>query len=272
MQCKFDFLFYSTHQPGTYVDMHKHNCYELVYYVSGTGMMNLNGEWYPYSANTITLTRPDNLHDERHDTRTDVIFIGFTYDDYPVPLANGIYMDDERKTLLTLLLQMKQEMLEKKPLFSVKLDILTQLIVIELERSGKKVSALPDSEKLLHSRLYIDENFSQKLNMPQLAQISGYSYDYFRHLFKRSTGLSPVQYLIQRRVSQAKLELVNTDKKLASIAMDCGFSTTSQFSRLFKELTGEQPVAYRKRTRSRSGAGSQTAGIEGIEKTFLIVD
>lgn len=252
MHCKFEFLYYCTHMAATYVDLHQHNCYELVYYTRGTGTMNLNGVVYHYQPQSITLTRPNYTHDERHEEETDVIFIGFSYDDYPISLENGIYNDANKEEILQLLLQMKQEMVEKKPFYEIKLNLLTQEIIIALERTGKIVSDTVELDKLLYARTFIDENYNQKLNLHTLADLSGFSYDYFRHLFKYNTGYSPIQYLIRKRVEQAKLLLCNSDQTVLSIAMNCGFSTSSQFSKVFKEITGDLPTEFRRKSVKRT--------------------
>lgn len=252
MQCKFDFLYFTTHLPSTYVEVHKHNCYELVYYVKGSGVMNLNGDILQYQPHSITLTRPTFFHDERHTTETEVIFIGFTYCNHPISLANGIYQDGEELKILQLLRQMKQELMEKNAFYKIKLDLLTQEIIIELERSGKHIAKTVELDKLLYVKSFIDENFNQKLDLQTLADLSGYSYDYFRHLFKVNTGYSPVQYQIRKRVEQASFLLSNTDQTITTIAMNCGFSTTSQFGKLFKELTGEQPSVFRSKSNCKA--------------------
>ncbi len=66
---------------------------------------------------------------------------------------------------------------------------------------------------------------------------SGYSYDHFRHMFKERTGLSPMNYIIDKRIDYAKRLIVSTDMTLSTISQECGFSTSSQFSSMFRRLT-----------------------------------
>jgi AraC-like DNA-binding protein len=252
MNCNMQFLFYRTHAADTYVDVHKHNCFELVYYSRGTGSMNLNGTLYTYSPGTMTFTRPNHYHDERHFSETDVLYIGFNYDDHPLYFPNGLYFDNEDQTILQLMEKMKDELIGKKAHYTLKIDLLVQLLLIELERIGNHHTDPAGLDPLFYARRYIEENFTQKINLQQLADNAGYSYDYFRHLFKQKTGLAPVQYLIAKRLDQAKSLLKNTDASIASIALECGFSSSSQFSMLFKKVSGVMPKQYRSRQKTAS--------------------
>jgi AraC family transcriptional regulator len=68
----------------------------------------------------------------------------------------------------------------------------------------------------------------------------------FCRAFKQSTGLSPHRYLLEYRVNRAK-EIMMKDRKrrLTEIALDCGFSGSSQFSIVFRRITGISPRRYR---------------------------
>jgi AraC-like DNA-binding protein len=67
----------------------------------------------------------------------------------------------------------------------------------------------------------------------------------FCRAFKQSTGLSPHRYLLERRVNRAKEMMKDRKCTLTEIALDCGFSSSSQFSIVFKRITGVLPRNYR---------------------------
>jgi len=71
-----------------------------------------------------------------------------------------------------------------------------------------------------------DDYLRQDLSLVQIAGVINLSPTYFASLFKRATGLSPHQYVIQQRVEQAKL-LLTTDLTIADIALQVGFSRKS---------------------------------------------
>ena len=78
---------------------------------------------------------------------------------------------------------------------------------------------------------------------------SGFDKDYFGRLFKRETGKSPVQFLTDLRIAQAK-RLLKDPKQFSVevIAHSCGFSDALYFSTCFKKHVGLSPLAYRKIT------------------------
>ena len=64
--------------------------------------------------------------------------------------------------------------------------------------------------------------------------------------FKQSTGLPPHQYLLSRRIECAKEMMRDRARSLTEIALDCGFSDSSQFSVVFKRIVGLTPREYRR--------------------------
>jgi AraC-like DNA-binding protein len=67
----------------------------------------------------------------------------------------------------------------------------------------------------------------------------------FCRAFKQSTGLSPHRYLLAHRINRAKEMMKDQNRTLTEIALDCGFSSSSQFSIVFKRITGVSPRIYR---------------------------
>ena len=63
--------------------------------------------------------------------------------------------------------------------------------------------------------------------------------------FKQSTGLSPHRYLLTHRINRAKEMMTDQNRTLTEIAFDCGFNSSSQFSTVFKRITGISPRNHR---------------------------
>ena len=94
---------------------------------------------------------------------------------------------------------------------------------------------------------HIDDHLSESLAVGSLAELAGlsaYQLDQrIRSLFDVSTG----QYITRRRIERACHLLDRTDESLASIALDCGYSDQSAFTRQFRQSVGIPPGAYRSR-------------------------
>lgn len=101
-------------------------------------------------------------------------------------------------------------------------------------------------QKLKKAIEYIQESLGENLSLSDIANEIGMSQYYFCHLFKKSTGISPHRYLIQQRVERAKYLLKQTNRTIASVAMECGFANQSHFAKYFRQCTGMNPNQFRR--------------------------
>ena len=83
------------------------------------------------------------------------------------------------------------------------------------------------------------------LSLPTIANISNLTPQSFCRLFKKRTGKSFVEYLNEVRISAACRYLLDTDSAVSEIAYNCGYKTVSNFNKLFKNISGSSPKAYR---------------------------
>jgi AraC family transcriptional regulator len=92
---------------------------------------------------------------------------------------------------------------------------------------------------------YIERHLSSDLSLEEIAQQIDVSQSHFSRLFKQSVGLSPWQYVIQRRVETAKELLKNEDLTIDRVSDRLGFLSHSQFTIFFRKYTGVSPKQYR---------------------------
>lgn len=88
--------------------------------------------------------------------------------------------------------------------------------------------------------------FAAALTMTEVARACKLSPSYFAAAFRRSTGSPPHRYLSGLRVSEAKRLMLTTELSLADIALLCGFSDQSYFTRVFSNLVGRSPGQWRR--------------------------
>lgn len=91
---------------------------------------------------------------------------------------------------------------------------------------------------------YISENYTQNLQLEDIAKYVSLSPVYFHNSFKAATGKTPHQYLSEVRIKKAANLLVSTDLSLSQIAYECGFSSQSYFSYAFKKTMNLTPREY----------------------------
>lgn len=93
----------------------------------------------------------------------------------------------------------------------------------------------------------IEKRFAEDLTLQALAHEAGYSLFHLAHLFKRDTGLSVKQYILQRRIAEARRILLEQPAlTVDAVALQVGFSDFALFNRSFKRLAGQPPTLYRK--------------------------
>lgn len=94
---------------------------------------------------------------------------------------------------------------------------------------------------------FVAANYGRSILVEDLAREAALSTSHFAQLFKRTIGLSPMQFVMAFRVEQARKRLAERDTPMIDIAMSCGFADQAHFSRTFKQVVGESPSKYRAR-------------------------
>ena len=92
---------------------------------------------------------------------------------------------------------------------------------------------------------YIQANLDGDLHLQELAEISDLSTFHFAKLFKRSTGCSPHQFVLQRRLERAKELLRNPHISLSEVSLRAGFADQSHLSNVFRRFVGLTPARFR---------------------------
>ena len=100
---------------------------------------------------------------------------------------------------------------------------------------------------------YIRANIGKPVTLDELAKVAKLSPYYFSHCFKRQSGFSPMEYVINTRVDRAKILLARTSKSVEEIAYEVGYSSSSSFINLFVKREGVSPARYRKDLQGKRG-------------------
>ena len=98
---------------------------------------------------------------------------------------------------------------------------------------------------LQHVREYVDAHLESDISVEALTGISGLSISRFARAFEQSEGMTPHEYVTQRRIQRARELLAGTEMSVAAIARATGFSDQSHLTRQFQEHVGTTPSNYR---------------------------
>jgi AraC-like DNA-binding protein len=196
------------------------------------------------SCRMLLLTFSPNVVNRLSDSNIDTVSVRF---------VQRVGMDDEavRRTLLDFLQEIESPGWNSK--FHV--ETLLTLLLSQLIRCASNLSEprrvlyrkggltswrLKQSLELLESTLSDAPSLTELARRVQLHPIS------FCRAFKQSTGLTPHQYLLTHRINCAREMMKDQTRTLTEIAFECGFSSSSQFSVVFRRIVGTSPREYRR--------------------------
>lgn len=112
------------------------------------------------------------------------------------------------------------------------------------QNTAKQVSPLP--RHILSRVIERMRSLDTELSLQVLAKESGYSRVHFTRMFRAATGYTPHNYLLNLRVDRVRELLANPRLSLTDIALECGFSSHSHLSRVFRQVLGATPSEYRR--------------------------
>ena len=109
-----------------------------------------------------------------------------------------------------------------------------------------------DTTKVIHDSVqdvldYINEHFSEKLELSDIAARGFYNPDYLSKLLKKYCGKSYSQYVKEKRIAQAAQLIQTTNLSVSEIMLQCGYTDSKIFYKHFKEIYGEVPGGLRRK-------------------------
>jgi len=102
------------------------------------------------------------------------------------------------------------------------------------------------NRRLLRARDAMDRTYAQPLDVAALARIACVSPGHFIRTFRATFGETPHRYLQRRRVERSMSLLRESDRSVTDICLDVGYTSLGTFSRTFREVVGQSPLAYRR--------------------------
>lgn len=130
-----------------------------------------------------------------------------------------------------------------------------QMILLTLAGAARRplasgqvaVSGIPRDQTRMRRVLdWLHAHYDQPLRLAPLCACAHLTASQLQRVFKRSTGMSISQYVLQLRIGLACQMLVQTEWPLARIAVECGFSDAAHFSRQFRAARGLPPSQFRR--------------------------
>lgn len=242
---------------------HSHHFTELFYVLRGEGSFIVENERFNVKEDDFITVNPNVLHTEvgKEGSPLEYIVLGiegllFAEQNAKEKQKGYTLLNyyDYKHEILFYLKTLVQEIEEKDSNYeSVCQNLLEVLVINMLRRTNKSLSVTTTkrtNKECAFIKEYIDQHFTEELTLEALADLTYINKYYLAHAFKKYIGISPINYMIQKRLEEAKSLLETTNYSISQISNIVGFSSQSYFSQVFQKNTKMSPNQYRKSKRS----------------------
>lgn len=242
---------------------HTHNHTELFFIVSGKGQFLIRDQIFPVSANNLVIINPNVMHTEDSLNAQPLEYIVLGIDGFEVAADENsdghfcILDQFESVDISSCLRNILREMEQKQTGYEDICQAYMEILIIRLMRNiALSVQVHPlehvsGNSQCAAVRHYIDLHFKEPLTLDQLSEEAHINKYYLSHIFKQEYGISPINYMISRRLEESKYLLAETDLSMSQIAQLMGFSSLSYFSQVFRNTQGVSPKEYRQNLRGK---------------------
>lgn len=235
---------------------HTHSHTELFYIVGGTGQFLIEDQSFPVDANNLVIINPNVVHTEDSLNSQPLEYIVLGIDGIALATSensNGQFciLDHfESVEISSCLRNILREMEQKSTGYEDVCQAFMEILIIRLMRNTalsvhEEPQAVSGNRQCAAVRRYIDLHFKESLTLEQLADEAHMNKFYLSHAFKREYGVSPINYMISRRIEESKYLLAETDLSMSQISQLLGFSSLSYFSQVFRRTQTVSPKEYR---------------------------
>ena len=235
---------------------HYHNYYEIYYLMQGRCNLLINDRTYELKVHDIVFLPPDTIHKMTYpdDIRIRAALTFTT--DYIAPCfknelseiwQKNVFRAKEHTFIDDLFKKIEKESFNDNDISREMLKCyLTELLAYTVRSKKYLIEEQSQLSSLKHITDYIQENYSEDITLDLLANLSGYSTNYFSRLFKDVIGIGYKEYTVMVRLKVAEKLLKATNKSIKEIAISCGFNDSNYFSTVFQNKYGVPPTQYKK--------------------------
>ncbi|MEH7085050.1 AraC family transcriptional regulator [Neobacillus drentensis] len=236
---------------------HTHHFTEILYITKGKGTFIFSKKEIPVKEHDLIVINPNAEHTEKScvDHPLEFIALGiqglaFSSPDDPGLQVTFFNYKQEQNVYLFYLQQLIEEVENQKEDYELIIQNILEILLHKMMRrkafNMEKTSTKKINKDMAFIKNYIKQHFREEINLDTLAEAGHINKYYLSHSFKKSVGVSPIEYLIQTRIRESKILLETTNYPISDISTITGFSSQSFFAQSFKRVTNLSPSQYRK--------------------------
>ena len=217
--------------------LHSHAFAELFYVIHGTGVFQTENDSFPVTEDDLVLINPNVTHTEFSHGENALEYIVLGLDGISFRSSNNTFLPyticnlrSNRKEMLFYTQTLLQELREKKENYINICQNLLEILIQLVDRNTIATPNLSTTDKLSREchfiEQYLDEHFAEDINLDTLSELTYMNKYYMVHVFTRYKGVSPINYLINRRIDEANTTecgYYGATKLLLEYGADCNF-------------------------------------------------
>ena len=251
-----DITFYKAHLENYGFDKHVHDDYTISVIKDGVMDAFMQGKHLHVNNLSIVMLNPDEVHSNASEYKKDYKqyslylrpsymekLLGMGLEGKEIYFKNHTFENRILATQFISLLERDELHQISKLEFECRFVDLVQELLLK-NTALKDLKTLTSHDQMIkRAKEYMNDHYESDFSLEDIARELDISKYHFLRLFKESTFLSPMAYLMARRIEKAK-EKLQTGKALIETAHECGFYDQSHLNRRFKSVFGITPKTY----------------------------
>ncbi|CUP23140.1 MULTISPECIES: AraC family transcriptional regulator [Clostridium] len=247
--------------------LHMHPFTEIFFITSGQGTFQIGDEIVSVKESDLILINPNCSHTERSVSSSNPLeYIVFAINNLAIGISPSTLNEDNSKDALNTykvlnfnkkkseilynLNTLINELEEKNLNYELACkSILTLFLIQVMRNTSSDIFITENFEKVniecMKIKNYIDSHYSENITLDFLSNLTYVNKFHLVHLFTKEMGISPINYLINKRIDESKNLLITTNYSIRDISSIVGFSNSSYFSQMFKKIAGISPKDFR---------------------------
>ena len=231
----------------------------LIYCTHGKGWFSIGNEKHNVVANQFFIISATDQHLQYSSDSTDpwtIYWVHFTSNNLSslnnslsvgsLAVPRTIPFDEHKIRLWNIMYNCFEKGYSDENLIYANLTLYYFIANFIFPKKNTELVSIPNSELTDKIIDYMKVNLSERITVEDMASKFSYSVSHFQTLFRKKTGISPIDYFIQLKIQKACQLLALSDLRLKIIASSIGYSDPYYFSRIFTKVMGMSPIVYRK--------------------------